>query len=147
MLHWKLNKKWEFNKAEKCTCTKQKVLEFEDCKTLWDFPIPTVRLSEHNGPDITVINKKSKKCLLIDPACSFDTRIEKKEGEKSTNYSKLQYEIAKIWKMRKVEVITVVIEALGTVTKDFEKWIQKLDLDLAIVALQKSCLLGAARII
>ena len=80
----------------------EKVLEFEDCKILWDFSIPNDKTFEHNRPDITVINKKSKKCLLIDPACSFDTRIEKKEGEKSTNYSKMQYEIAKLWKMRKV---------------------------------------------
>ena len=48
--------------------------------------------------------------------------------------------------MRKVEVIPVVIGALGTGTKHFEKWIEKLDLDLTIQALQKSCLLGMARI-
>ena len=48
--------------------------------------------------------------------------------------------------MIKVEVIPVVIGALGTATKDFEKWIEKLDLDLTIEALQKPCLLGMARI-
>ena len=53
---------------------------------------------EHNRPDITFIDKKSKKCLLIDPACSFDTRIQKKEEEKCTNYSELKYEIAKYGK-------------------------------------------------
>ena len=42
----------------------------------------------------------------------------------------MKYQITKIWKMRKVEVIPVVIEALGTVTKHFEKWIEKLGLDL-----------------
>ena len=49
--------------------------------------------------------------------------------------------------MRKVEVIPVVKGALGTVTKHFEKWIEKLDLDLTNEALQKPCLLGRARII
>ena len=49
--------------------------------------------------------------------------------------------------MRKVGVIPVVIGALGTVTKHFEKWIEKVDLDLTIEALQNSCLLGTARII
>ena len=44
--------------------------------------------------------------------------------EKCTNYTELKYEIAKIWKMRKVEVIPVVIGALGTGTKHFEKWIE-----------------------
>ena len=49
--------------------------------------------------------------------------------------------------MRKVEVIRVVIGALRTETKHFEKWIEKLDLDLTIEALQKPCLLGTVRII
>ena len=111
------------------------------------FPIQTDKTLEHNRPDITVIDKKSKKFLLIDPTCPFDTRIEKKEEEKCKNYSELKYEITKIWKMRKVEVIPVVIGALGTVTKHFEKWIEKLDLDLTIEALQKLCLLGTAKII
>ena len=74
--------------------------------------------------------------------------LELKEKKKTrTNYSELKYEIAKTWKMRKVEVIPVVIGALGTVTKHFEKWIEKLDLDLTIEALQKPCLLGTAKII
>ena len=60
---------------------------------------------------------------------------------------KLKYEAAKNWEMRKVEVIPVVIGALGTVTKHFEKWIEKLDLDLTIEAIQKPCLLGTSRII
>ena len=37
--------------------------------------------------------------------------------------------------MRKVEVMLVVIEVLRTVTKQFEKWIEKLDLDLTVEAL------------
>ena len=59
------------------------------------------------------------------------------------NYSELKYKIAKMWKMRKVKVILVVKRALGTVTKHFEKQIQKLDLNLTIEASQ-FCLLGTA---
>ena len=77
----------------------------------------------------------------------IDTGIEKKEEEKCTNYSELKFEIAKIWKTRKVQVIPVVIGTLRTVTKHFEKWIEKLEFDLTIEALQKPCSLGTARII
>ena len=49
--------------------------------------------------------------------------------------------------MRKVEVMPVVIGPLGTVTKHFEKWIEKLDMELTIETLRKTCLLGTARII
>ena len=46
----------------------------------------------------------------------------KKEEENGTNCSELKYKIAKIKKMRKVEVIPVVIETLGPVTKHLENW-------------------------
>ena len=80
MLHWKLCKNGGSNKAEKWYIHKpEKVLESENCKILWDFPIQTDKTLEHNRPDITVIDKKSKKCMLIDPACPFNTRIERKK--------------------------------------------------------------------
>ena len=74
----------------------EKVLESENCKILWGFSIQTDKTLEHNRPDITVIDKKSKKCILIDPACPFDTLIEKKEEKKCKNDSELKYKIAKI---------------------------------------------------
>ena len=62
MLHWKLYKKWGFNKAEKCYIhIPGKVLESEylrSCWILWDFPIQSDKTLEHNPPDITVIDKK-----------------------------------------------------------------------------------------
>ena len=61
-----------------------------------DFSIQTDITLEHNRQDITAIDKESKKRLLIDLACPFETRIEKKEEKKCTNYSELKYEIAKI---------------------------------------------------
>ena len=71
-----LLEKWGFNIAEMLHTQPEKVLESEDCRILWDFPIQTDKTLEHNRQDITVIDKKSKKYLLIDPACPFDTRIE-----------------------------------------------------------------------
>ena len=88
MFHWKLYETWGLNKAQQWYIHKpEKVFESENCKILWDFTIHTDKTLEHNRPDITVIDKKSKKCILIDASCSFDTRIEKKEEEKYTNYS------------------------------------------------------------
>ena len=55
--------------------------------------------------------------------------LERKKKKKAQIYSELKYEIAKLWEMRKVDVIPVVIGALGTVTKHFQKWIEKLDLE------------------
>ena len=122
MLHWKLCEKWGFNRAGKWYLHKpEKVLEYENCNILQDFPIQTDKILEHNRPDITVIDNKNKKCVLIDPAWLLDTCIENKEEEKCPSYSQLKYEIANIWKMGKAEVIPVVMGALGTVKKHFQK--------------------------
>ena len=63
------------------------------------------------------------------------------------NYNELKYEIARIWKMKKVEVIPVVVGALGTVAMGLKGWIEKMGLQLTVEELQKPCLLGTARII
>ena len=118
ILHRKVCEKWWFNKTEKWYINKpEKVLECDDCKILWDLPIETDKTIKHNRPDVTVVDKKSKKCLLI---------VQRRENkEKWTNYSVLMYEIAKTWIMRNVEVIPIVTGALRTVTKHLEKWIDK----------------------
>ena len=148
VIHWKLCEKWGFQRGDKWyTHHPEKVLESEQCKILWDFPIQTDKVLKHNRPDITIVDKQRKKCLLIDPSCPFDTRIEGKEEEKCANYNELKYEIARIWKLKEVDVVPVVIGALGTVTKKFKKWIDQLELKLTVEELQKPCLLGTARIL
>ena len=71
----------------------EKVLESEHCKILCDFLIQTDKKLEHNRPDITVDEKLARKCILIDPACLFDTRIDRKEEETCNNNSDLKYEV------------------------------------------------------
>ena len=76
--------------GKKGTRRHQRILESEECKILWDFPIQTDKSVEHIRPDIIVAEKQTRKCLLIDPSCPFDTRMERKEEEKCTNYNELK---------------------------------------------------------
>ena len=46
-----------------------------------------------------------------------------------------------------MDIIPVVIGALGTVTKKFDKWLEKLELEITVEMLQRPCLLGTARTI
>ena len=95
----------------------EKVLESDSCKILWYFSIQTDKKLKHNKPDITVIDKVNKTCLIIDPSFPFGSRIVVKEEEKLSNYEELKYELARIWSMKKVSSVPIVIGALGTVTK------------------------------
>ena len=59
----------------------------------------------------------------------------------------MQYELGKIWQLKKVIVIPVIIGALGTFNNKLEDWIKKIDIECPIELLQKACLLGTAIII
>ena len=49
--------------------------------------------------------------------------------------------------MKKVEVIPIVVGALGAVSKKLDKWIEKLGIHIGIELLQKTALLGTARVL
>ena len=70
-----------------------------------------------------------------------------KETEKIEKYDELKREIRKLWTMKKVEVIPIVVGALGAVSKKLDKWIEKLGIQIKIELLQKTALLGTARIL
>ena len=59
----------------------------------------------------------------------------------------LKDEIAGLWQMKKVAVIPIAVRALGTTTTKFEKYIESLGIEIRIEHVQKSALLGTARII
>ena len=114
---------------------------------LFNLPCQTERKIEHNKPDIVVVNKESKECFIIDIACPFDTRIVEKEKEKIQAYTDLKYEIVKCWKeVKRVAIVPIVIVALGSVTTKLKKYLKTINFDLGIEPIQKSCLLGTARI-
>ena len=52
-----------------------------------------------------------------------------------------------MWKLKRVEVISVVIGAVGSVTKEFDEWIEKLEITKNVGVMQKSALLGTGEYI
>ena len=56
-------------------------------------------------------------------------------------------EIARLWQMKKVIVIAIVVGASGTITSKLEKYVKSLVIEIRIEHVQKSALLGTARII
>ena len=103
---------------------------------------------EHNRPYKVVI-EVFKTCYIIDVACHFDTRIEKKEMKKKDAYCDLKYEIFKAYKgaVNKVFNIPVIIGALGSVTKRFKSYLEQLKCEVWMEVMQRTCLLGAVRIL
>ena len=49
--------------------------------------------------------------------------------------------------MKKVEVIPVVVGALGTITNRTQLWLKKIGVEVRVELMQKTALLGTARIL
>ena len=83
-IHWKLCEQFRFERRTQWYDHKpQPVLESEAVKLLQDFKSPTDHRIDHNKPDIVVLDKQSRSCIIIDIACPFDTRVKNKEQEKT----------------------------------------------------------------
>ena len=72
-----------------------------------------------------------------------------KEGEKIDKYQDLKREIGRLLGMwiRHLEVVPVVVGALGVVSKRLDAWLEKLGVTIRTGLLQKTALLGTARIV
>ena len=108
-LHWCLSRKYGLDVDSKWYHHKpDKVIENDVVKILWDYNIQTDRIIKHPRPDMTVVDKARRKCLIVDVAIPGDQNITKKEFEKINNYSELRVEIVRVWNME-TEVVPVVM--------------------------------------
>ena len=124
------------------------VVENEEVKVLWDINVQCDNVIEARRPDITVIfDKKERKGIIIDIAVPADVRVGENKREKVEKYQDLKREIGRLWKFKMVEVVPVVIGALGSVTKGFDRKIGKLGIPFNVGVMQKNALLGTARIL
>ena len=98
-------------------------------------------------PDIVIVNKMEKTAIIIDVAIPGDKRIIDKEKVKIEKYQNLKRKIQRLWNLKKIDVILVVLGALGSVTKNFEKYVDKIGIKTGLHTVQKTKLLGTARIL
>ena len=61
-----------------------------------------------------------------------------KELEKLEKYQLLKDEISKVWRMRKVIVVPVVIGALGAVLVNFKEYMKRIGVNVKLEVIQKS---------
>lgn len=148
-LHWSLCKQFGFQRAEKWWEHRaEKALENEEYKLLWDYDIQVDRTIKERRPDLVVVNKKLKEAWIVDVAVPGDARVASKEIEKQDKYRDLAIELQRLWELKKVKVIPVVIGALGTVPVALKKHLRAMKVDdVKVEHLQKTAILGTAYIL
>ena len=82
-----------------------------------------------NRPNLIIINKKKRICKIVDFAVPADHRI--KECEKKDKYLNLARELKKLWNL-KVTIVTIVIGAVGTITKGLLKGQEDLEVGFGL---------------
>ena len=76
---------------------------------------------EARKPDIILIDKKEWKGIIIDIAVPADVRVGETEREKLEKYQELKRAIGRLLKLKMVEVVPVVLGALRSVTREFDR--------------------------
>ena len=67
---------------------------------------------EARRPDF-VVEKENNKAIIVGIASPWDNRVYEKEGQKIEKYQDLKREMGRLWRIRHLEVVPVVVEALG----------------------------------
>ena len=62
-------------------------------------------------------------------------------------YQDLKQEIRRLWKLRNVENVPLVVGALGKVSLEIYRWMVKLGITCNVGVMQKSALLGTAKML
>ena len=122
-------------------------MEDDDVKLIWDINIQCDNVIEARRPDLILVDKKAKSCVIIDVAIPGDCRIREKEIEKIEKYQNLKRELKRLWSLKKVEVVPVIVGALGGISKGFTGRMDTLCIKLNVGMVQKSVLLGTAKIL
>ena len=112
----------------------------------WDQKVNTPTAFEANRPDLVVIDHEDKKWILVDFSVPFDRNVVAKEEEKIAKYKDLAAEVCRMNSV-KVEVVPIVVGALGVVTKDLVGWLKRIGLDDVVGCLQTSAIIGTSAIL
>ena len=143
--HWQLCGKEELEWADQWyKHTPQQVVENTGFKVLWDFNVQCDRMVEARRPDIIFIDKQAREAKIIVITMPGDAQVKDKELEKKEKYQFPQEEIGKLWKLKKVTVVPIVIGTLGPVSNMLGKYTGKLNVTIRIEVIQKAAVLGTA---
>ena len=138
-IHWQLWGKCGLERANSWYGQNPEgVVESENFKILWNFTVQCYRKIEARRPDVVFIDKKEREVVIINGAILGDDRVKDKELEKLEKYQLLKDEIAKVWRMRKVIVVPVVIGALGAVSVNFNEYMRQIGVNVRLEIIQKS---------
>lgn len=110
--------------------TPESVLENELYRSYFDRAILTDKTVpySYNRLDTTLIDKINRTAQIIDIAIPNSHNLQNAFSEKLTKYEELKDEIMRMWKLKKLTIVPVVISTTGVIPKNLHQSIKTLDL-------------------
>ena len=141
-IHWQLCGKCGSERTNSWYEQKPEGVESENVKILWDFTVQCDRKIEARRPDIVFIDKKEREVVIIDVAIPGDDRVKDKELEKLNKYQLLIDEIAHA---KNHCSACCYWGPWGRI--NFEEYMKRIGVKVRLEAIQKTALLGTAKIL
>ena len=112
----------------------------------WEYSVPTDLKLSANRPDLLLVDDKERIAYIIDISVPGENNINKKMAEKRSKYYDLKREISRIWSLNQVDVVPVVVGALGGLVGETPQCLRTVQGgDLAIV--QQEAIQGSIKIL
>lgn len=128
--------------------TPESVIENESYKLYFDRAILTDKTVPYNRPDITLVDKLNNTATIIDIAIPNSHNLHNTFTEKLVKYQDLKDEIMRMWKIKTVTIVPIVISTTGVVPKNLHQSIKLLGLPpFTYVQLQKAAILNTCRLV
>lgn len=83
----------------------------------WNAKVQSIEYTDHNKPDMLIIDKKKKEVIITEMSCPWDKNINRKTEEKNNKYQVIRQELREQYQGYKIKQANIVIGALGTITE------------------------------
>ena len=104
---------------------------------LWYFTIQYDTKTEARRSDIIVIDKTKMEVKVVDVTIPGDQRVNERKVGKIEKYKVLKDGITRMWGMKEVIVIPVVVGALGAISTGFQRYIAAIWIEMRVEHAQK----------
>ena len=112
----------------------------------WDRYVETTVKLDHNRPDVILLNRRDKECLIVEFSVPWDANVVIREEDKIQRYLPLAKDIRKVHGVS-TKIIPIILGSLGTVSEELKADLDVLGMKKILGALQTSVLIGTHNIL
>ena len=141
----------EITKAEKLEYDPPPVKR-QDNQEIWcDKYVKTANKVKKNRPDITIWDTQKKICQIVEVSVPLDMNLSQVREDKESKYLPLISQMQQMYNNYKIEVIPVLVGAMGSIPHGLKQNLQRIGIDKARIEtvtqrIQKAALIGSVKV-